>query len=165
VRGRINLNSETNGPLGDLQSPAFFALFKGLNVTNMSTFALEPIADYKITNIVGTLGAYRDSVPGAAFDRVGQICDVTNPATGFSPFTTDQNGTDIPYTEDALRESIVRDISNLVTTRADSGASEIIAWGQVLRNGKVPVCTVQIRAKYQVVGTRIKLTKFQYVKQ
>ena len=157
VRGRINLNADTNGPTGSYQSPAFFALFAGLTVTNVSAAASQVITDDKITNIVAQLGTYRDSLPGSAFTAIGQLCTVTN-------MITDNASAAIPYTNDAAREVIIRNVANLITVRADSGVSEIIAWGQVVKGkGAVPGVTVKIRVKYLVEGNRIKIIKVQYL--
>jgi hypothetical protein len=161
--GRVNINSDTNGPLGDLQSPAFFALFKGMTNIYMPTNTTFEITDAKITNIIAQIGTYRDSLPGQVFSAIGQLCDVTN-SSGASAFNTDLSEVAIGYTNDAAREFIIRDVSNLITTRADSGVSEIIAWGRVIRK-KTVVATVQIRAKFRKESGRIQITKFQYVQQ
>lgn len=166
VRGRINLNSETNGPpsgTAPLQSPAFWALFAGLSVTNTSTASLQTISSNKIEAIIAELGAYRSTltniengVTNTVFTNIGQICEL-------STLVTDQNGNFIPYANDAARELIVRSIADLITTRAEAG-SELLAWGQVIK-GNQPAGTIQIRAWYSKPDKMIKIKKFQYIRQ
>jgi hypothetical protein len=159
VRGRINLNSDTNGPLGSYQSPALWALFKGINVPGYTT-----LSDTQVSNIVVGIANYRGGLsnasnPNALFTNIGQICEITN------LFTTDSSagGTLIPSTNDASREYIVRSIADLITTRTSAGV-EILAWGQVIK-GNRPVGTIQIRAWPGQTGNRFNVTKFQYIKQ
>ena len=163
VAGRINVNSDVNGPngtgsgpLGYHQSPAFFALFSGLSNSVYGT-----ITDAKITNIIAEIDGYRSSLPGGTMGSIGKICEITN-------LVTDLNGILIPSTNDAAREEIIRDVANLLSARG-GGAAQIIGWGQIVKGGSsssgVPGCTVVIKATYKNVGGRIKLSSFQYYSQ
>ena len=164
IRGRININADTNGPLGVLESPLLYALFEGLTNSPPNLYLPLNDANYggKIQNIIREMGDRR-ALHGD-FTGIGQIC-------GMNELTTrDFSEAAIPTTSDAERESIIRRISNLITTRTDSGVTDVVAWGQVIK-GKpghyTPGAIVQIRAKYDIdkTGHLIRITKFQYTRQ
>jgi len=156
VAGRINVNSDVNGPLGSHQSPAFFALFSGLSNSVYGT-----ITDAKITSIIAEIDAYRSTLPGGMMGSIGKICEITN-------LVTDLSGNLISSTNDAAREEIIRDVANLISARG-GGAAQIIGWGQIIKGGTttsgVPGVTVIIKATYTNVGGRIALSSFQYYSQ
>lgn len=160
VRGRISINAETNGPLGALQSPLLYALFEGL--TNSAGTILNDINfPFKIQAIISEIAIRRQT--RGDFTGIGQLCGITT-------LTSDYAGIPISATSDAEREAIIRDVSNLITARSDSGVTEIIAWGQVIKGkpgNPVTGPVVQIRAKYSIdkVGHLIRITKFQYTRQ
>ena len=163
VAGRINVNSDVNGPngigagpLGYHQSPAFFALFSGLSNPVYGT-----ITDAKITNIIAEIDGYRSTLPGGLIGSIGKICNITN-------LITDLSGNVISSTNDAAREESIRDVANLLSARG-GGAAQIIGWGQIIKGGSttsgIPGVTVVIKATYKNVGGRIKLSSFQYYSQ
>ena len=157
VRGRIGINADTNSPVfGALGSPLLFALFEG--VTNSVGGFIAPA---KIQSIIADIGNRRATT--GDFTGIGQMCGIPSLATDFG-------GAAIPATSDADRETLIRDISNLITARSDSGVTEVVAWGQVIKGkaGKYfPGAIVQIRAKYDVdrAGHLVRITKFQYTRQ
>jgi len=160
VAGRINLNTDTNGPVytgcinnGINQSPALFALFSGITnswYTNSAYANLIPpgsgntidgVTDDKITAIIKEIGDYRACMTNGAANYtgqdnlmtyVGELCAISNLTT-----YTDKNGNTQPisYTDDANREALIRAVANLVTTWEGGGASVILAWGQVIKGG------------------------------
>ena len=177
VAGRININSDTNGPLGANQSPALFALFSGITNPAYSSVGnpqqiIDYIDDNKIKAIINEVGNYRATQPNGNMVYIGQMCAITNLTT----LTTDLgpvflSPTSIPYTNDANREALIRAISNLITAWKGGGSTDIIGWGQVVKGGGagvsngVPGAIVAIQAKFKNVGGRIKLTSYQYISQ
>jgi hypothetical protein len=159
VRGRININADTNSPVtGALGSPLLYALFSGITNSAGTTIELSP---GKLTSIINEIAIRR--LGTGDFTGIGQIC-------GIPSLATDYGGATILATDDADREMLIRKISNLITTRSDSGTTEVIAWGQVIKGlpGKyVTGPIVQIRAKYNLdkAGHLIRITKFQYTRQ
>lgn len=161
VRGRIGINAETNGPFGASQSPLLFALFEGLT-NSVGT----PITGPNIQQIIAEMGDRR--ARNGDFTGIGQICGIASLTKDFA------TGSTLLPTRDADRETIIRNISNLITARPDSGVTEVIAWGQVVK-GKSPLLggkyfagpIVQIRAKYNIdrAGHLVRITKFQYTRQ
>ena len=189
VAGRINLNSDTNGPTGINQSPALFALFSGITnswYTN-SSYAngtlpgtgrvIDGNNDDKITAIIRELGDYRAQMTNGVnnytgqdnlLTYVGELCAISNLTT----YTDDRNGTgiqQIPYTDDANREALIRAVANLVTTWQSGGTSTILAWGQVVKGGDttnsngVPGQIVKIQATFQTVNGKVQMTSYQYI--
>ena len=158
IAGRISVNSDVNGPLGRYQSPAFFALFSGLRNPVYGT-----ITDDKITNIIAEIDSINSNYTGGAgigYDIAGvgggikKFCQVTG-------FNSDLSGAQIAYTNDAAREEIIRDVSNLLSDRG-GGTAHIIGWGQVIKGGSIPGIPVVIKANYSKMGGRIVLTSYQY---
>ena len=198
VAGRINLNSDTNGPAwiyapgaNANQSPALFALFSGITnswYTN-SLYAkvsagwtalqatIDGANDDKITAIINELGNYRARMTNGAVNftgqnnlltYVGELCAISN----LTQYTDDKGGTgiqQIPYTDDANREALIRAVANLVTTWQGGGTSTILAWGQAIKGGDtsntngVPGQIVKIQATFQVIGGKIQMTSYQYI--
>lgn len=159
VRGRISLNSDTNGPLGGLQSPAFFALFKG--ITNYSLPSPVGLSDTAIEEIIADIGWYRMNVlsnasnPEGLFTSIGQLAEIPSLVTN-----TDWS---IASTNDAAREYIIRSVANLLTTRGEAGVV-VKAWGQTVK-GKQPTSTIEIWALPGQSGQRITIDKFQYIRR
>ena len=166
VAGRINVNSDTNGPTGANQSPALFALFSG--ITNSAYLSpgnvIDGNDDGKITAIINDIGNYRAGLANGSMVYIGQMCAIPS-------LTADLSGNQIPYTNDAGREALIRAISNLITTWQSGGTTTVIGWGQVIKGGDssgtngVPGMVVAIQATFKNVGGRIKLTSFQYLPQ
>ena len=166
VAGRINVNSDTNGPLGWSQSPALFALFSG--ITNPAYAspgnAIDGSSDDKIKAIINELGNYRKGLADGTMVYIGQMCAISN-------LTTDLSFSPIAYTDDANREAVIRAISNLITTWQSGGTAEIIGWGQVVKGGDTgitngtPGLIVGIQARFKNENKRLKLTSFQYITQ
>ena len=165
VAGRININSDTNGPLGALQSPALFALFSGITNSAYTTADRSIDGSYgdgKITAIINDIGNYRATLTNGTMTYIGQLCAISNLITGLG-------GTAIPVTEDANREALIRAVANLITTWQGGGTTTVIGWGQVIKGGDttnsngVPGQVVAIQATYQTVGGKIQITSYQYI--
>ena len=157
VAGRINLNTDTDGPLGVNQSPAFFALFSGLtHPSYTSTAPSNTITDAKILTIINQMATYRRTrLNGGQTRSIGSICNIES-------LSRDLTETDISATNDADREKLIRDIAPLLTAHG-GGTANIIGWGQVVKGGTTPGVMVVIKATYQNIGgKKIGLTSFQY---
>jgi len=161
VAGRINLNSDTNGPAwiyapgaNANQSPALFALFSGIinswytNSAYANSGALpgsgntiDGVTDDKITAIIKEIGDYRANMTNGAANftgqnnlmtYVGELCAISNLTTYTDKFGNTQP---ISYTDDANREALIRAVANLVTTFEGGGTTTILAWGQAIKGG------------------------------
>ena len=166
VAGRISMGSDVNGPLGKYQSPAFFALFSGLsNSYYTATAPSNTITDAKILSIIAEIDSLNNTSSTTSSATIGY--DISGVGGSFqkfcniTAFNTDLAGTPIPYTDDAAREKIIRDIAPLTTFRS-GGSATIIGWGQVIKGGNTLGVPVVIKASYSKVGGRIKLTSYQY---
>lgn len=165
VAGRVNINSDPNGPMGVWQSPALFALLDGVtNLVSASTQNYGTLTDAKIGSIIQGIYNYRTMRPLQSMQYIGEMCEVTN-------LMTDASGATISATNDAAREAIICQIANLLTTRS-GGCTEVVGWGQVVKGAttnSVGMATggvmMIIDATFQNVGGRIKLISYRYVTQ
>ena len=159
IAGRINLNTDTDGPLGVNQSPAFFALFSGLTHPSFTNgLPGSAIPDSKILTIINQMATYRRNIlHGGQTRSIGSICNIES-------LSADLSENQISVTNDVDREKLVRDIAPLLTAHG-GGTANIIGWGQVVKGGTTPGVMVVIKATYQKIGGKIRLTSYQYNSQ